>query len=275
MRPFPLSRARNVRVATLILSLGAVASWVVAGCDELASRTDVRSQTGSAFVRISPINSADVAGATITVMGADIPVPITASLTKSAGEWKVMVGGIPSGSDRIFTLSATDASGTEQYRGQATGVTINAGETEDVVIVAQQTSASAGFSDSAPVIDVVQASSSSVAPGATVNLNVNAHDPDVADTLAYTWSAAGGGVLSSSNASSATWTAPTATGTYVVMVAVKDTQQETVTASVQITVSTITPPPPAPVPIPPWARWLLVVLLAAAGLGSLHSRRYA
>jgi len=265
MRLFQIQSVSKISAVILSLSAG-VPLALTTGCGAFDSEA-VQGETGSASVVIAALGASDAAGATISVTAADIATPISAPLANSNGKWGATLSGIPAGSNRIFTLSATDASGAERYNGQAAGVTISANQTQEVVILAQQTSASTGFSDSAPVIDLLQASSANVTPGATVNLRVTAHDPDANDTLSYAWSS-GSGALSNPSMPSTTWTAPSATGTYSVLVAVRDSQQESVTSSVQITVSSA----PPPVPIPASARWALAGLLAAAGVISLNVR---
>jgi len=257
-------------VLLLINSTSPVQLHFIPPADFTVAGTEAsQGETGSASVAISALAAKDVAEATLTITAADISTPITAALANTDGSWKTTIGGIPAGSNRTFALSATDTAGAEKYRGQTTGITITANQTQEVAITLQQASASAAFSDAAPVIDLLQASSASVHPGATVNLSVSAHDPDPSDTLSYTWTSANG-TLSSSSAPSTTWTAPATLGTYPVMVAVRDAQQETVTSLVQIFVTAA----PPPVPIPGSTHWTLLGLLAAAGVVSLNIGKY-
>ena len=216
-------------------------------------------ETGTAAVVVSALRASDAATATISISAADIAPTITVPLSTSNGQWAATVGGIPAGANRTFSLSAADSHGTELYRGQANNVTITADQTQEVTIVAQQATPGKAFSDSAPVIDVLQASSSTVHPGDVVNLHVSAHDPDQNDALTYAWSTSTG-TLSSANMNVATWTAPAALGTYPITVAVTDAQQESVSATIQMTVSAA-----AAVPIPFTARWMLAGLLAGVG----------
>jgi len=258
---------REIGALALSLTVG-LSTALITGCESAKTEAS-QGETGSASVVISALTAKDVAEATLTITAADISTPITAALANTDGNWKTTIGGIPAGSNRTFALSATDTAGAEKYRGQTTGITITANQTQEVAITLQQASASAAFSDAAPVIDLLQASSASVHPGATVNLSVSAHDPDPSDTLSYTWTSANG-TLSSSSAPSTTWTAPATLGTYPVMVAVRDAQQETVTSLVQIFVTAA----PPPVPIPGSTHWTLLGLLAAAGVVSLNIGKY-
>jgi len=234
-----------------------------AGCNSIGDDNADR-PTGSAAVSVFTLNPGDVAGATISITASDISTPITAALSSSNG-WQATIGGIPAGMGRTFTLSASDANGVEQYHGSATNVTVTAGQTVSVNIVAQQSSLSAAFADAVPVIDLAQASSNNVAPGAVVNLNVTAHDPDQGDSLNYSWTASNG-TFASATAQSTTWTAPTTLGTYPIEISVRDSKQEVAVATIQVTVAA------APqVPIPRFAVWLLAGLLAT--VGGLLSRR--
>lgn len=260
--------------ASVVRSFGWVVSalsavlvvFLTTNCSGPASDASDR-PSGSAAIVISALTAGDVASATVSITATDISVPVTATLSLSNG-WQTTIDGIPAGTGRTFTLSAADSSGVERYHGVTSNVTITAGQTQSVVIVAQQDLAAAGFADAVPVIDLAQASSKTVAPGAVVNLNVTAHDPDPGDTLAFTWTASTG-TFASATAALTTWTAPTTLGTYPITVAVSDPKQEITTATLQITVAT----PPPPVPLPRGMVWLLAGLLAA--MGSLWSRQSA
>lgn len=244
--------------------VGALVVFLTAGCNGIGDDATDR-PSGSAAIVISALSSKDVVNATVSITASDISVPITATLGLSNG-WQATVGGIPAGAGRTFTLSATDANDVELYHGATNNVTIAADETASVNIAAQQTSQSAAFADAVPVIDLAQASSNNVAPGAVVNLNVTAHDPDPGDSLTYMWTTSTG-TFASRTAQSTTWTAPTTLGTYPITIAVSDSKQEVTTATLQITVTT----PPPQVPIPPYVTALLAGLLAA--VGGLLSRR--
>ncbi len=263
--PLEVSLIGFIRTLTAAL-VGVLMVFLTAGCNGTGDDATDR-PTGSAAVSVSALSAADVAGATVSITAADIASPITASLSATNG-WQATIGGIPAGTARTFTLSATDGNGVEQYHGTSNNVTITAGQTQSVVIVAQQTSQSAAFTDSAPVIDLAQASSNKVAPGAVVNLNVTAHDPDPSDTLTYNWTTSTG-TFASPTAQSTTWTAPTTEGTYPITIAVRDSQQEVTNATIQITVAT----PPVQAPIPRYVTWLLALLLAATGGLLSHRQR--
>ncbi len=245
--------------------VGALVVFLTSGCGGPASDASDR-PTGSASVVISALGAGDVTSATVSITATDISVPITATLGSSNG-WQATIGDIPAGTGRTFTLSATDSSGNELYHGETDNVTITTNQTQSVVIVAQQDSRAAGFTDAVPIIDLAQASANTVAPGAVVNLNVAAHDPDPGDTLTFKWTASAG-VFASPSAPSTNWTAPTALGTYPITISVTDSKQETTTATLQLTVAT-----PPQVPIPRSVVWLLAGLLAALGSSALSRRQ--
>ncbi len=254
------SEVSSIRLIKGVLSalVAVLTIFLASGCGAPASG-ELDGPSGSAAVVISALGANDVAGATVSVTATDIAVPVTASLSASNG-WQTTIDGIPAGAGRTFTLSATDASGVEQYHGAANNVTITPGQTQSVVIVAQQTSHSGAFGDAVPVIDLAQASSNKVAPGGVLNLSVTAHDPDANDTLSISWTASTG-TFATATAQSTAWTAPSTEGTYPITVSVRDSSQEVTTATLQITVAI----PPAPVPIPHFVVWLLAGILAAVG----------
>ena len=254
--------------ASIAALVGMLMVFLSAGCNSTGDDNADR-PTGSAAVSVSTLNPGDVAGATITITASDISTPITAALSSSNG-WQATIGGIPAGTMRTFALSATDATGLERYDGSATNVTIAAGQTVSVNILAEQTSPSAAFADSVPVIDLAQTSSNTVAPGTVVSLTVTAHDPDQGDSLSYAWTASTG-TFASATAQSTTWTAPTTLGTYPITISVRDSKQEATTATIQVTVAAATQ-----VPIPRFAVWLLAGLLATVGgLLSCRQRKLA
>ena len=255
--PVKVSSAHLTKgLASAVMALFAVLFTI--GCNGPANDA-ADGPFGSAAVAVSSLGAADVAGATVSITATDIAVPITAALSSSNG-WHATIGGIPVGTARTFTLSATDINGVEQFHGTTNNVTITSGQTQSVVIVAQQTAQSAAFADAVPVIDLVQASSNNVAPGGVITLNVTAHDPDPGDVLTYSW-AASSGTFSSSTAQSSTWTAPNTLGTYPITIAVRDSKQEVATATLPITVAA----PAVQAPIPRYVTWLLAGLLAVLG----------
>ena len=259
------SEVTSIRLITgaFLILLTALVVFLTSSCGAPGSAAN-DGPSGSAAVVISALGASDVAAATVSITALDISVPIHAPLGSSNG-WQATIAGIPAGTGRTFTLSATDANGVEQYHGTINNVTILAGQTQSVVIVAQQTSQSAAFGDSVPVIDLVQASSNKVAPGGVLNLSVTAHDPDANDSLTFTWTASTG-TLASPNAQSTTWTAPSNEGTYPITIAVHDSKQEVTSTTLPITVVT----PTVQVPIPQYITWLLAGILVAIGCPLSH-----
>ena len=96
--------------------------------------------------------------------------------------------------------------------------------------------------NSPPSIRRLTANPTSVQPGGTSRVTVEASDPD-GDRLRYSWRATGGSVSPSSGRSSVTWTAPQAPGTYRVTVTVRDNQGGRRSKSVNITVTRANKPP--------------------------------
>ena len=105
-----------------LLTGAALFTLSLCGCSERTNGPSL----GNAEVKMYAISAADVYSVTVTITADDIAAPIVVPLTKVGDQWVVSLAGIPAGTNRTFTLSALDASGTEIYSGVATGVTIAA-----------------------------------------------------------------------------------------------------------------------------------------------------
>lgn len=175
---------------------------------------------GEAELAVLALTNADVATVAVTITGPGIATPMVVLLAPSGSQWGGTVGKIPAGTDRTFTLSARDATSTELYVGQATGVTITPGSKASVAINGQQAAPATPVHNAAPIIDSLVASSVNVAPGDAVSLAVTAHDPNAGDALAYEWTA-NGGTFDAPSAAATHWTAPAADGTYRLSVQVR------------------------------------------------------
>jgi len=215
-----------------LLTGAALFTLSLCGCSERTNGPSL----GNAEVKMYAISAADVYSVTVTITADDIAAPIVVPLTKVGDQWVVSLAGIPAGTNRTFTLSALDASGTEIYSGVATGVTIAADQTASVSIGGQETNPPPPTGNAAPVIDALVASSISVVPGTTVNLSVNAHDPDAGDTLSYLWTSSNGGGFDSTTTSATNWTAPETNGTYRITVQVQDNRGAQTTMPADVTV---------------------------------------
>ena len=216
------------RLGRALMAMVFVASLV--GC---ASDRD----RGSAAVSVKTLglSQADVSRVEVTITGADIGMPITQELTKRADDWYGIVGAIPQGSGRIFAARAFDASDALIYQGEASGVVITAGVRAQVLIVLQQVTPPDPFVNHAPRIDSLVASAQQVAPSATVDLALTAHDPDVADVLSYSWSASAG-TFAAPTAADTAWTAPASEGPVTLTCVVSDNKGASVSVSLTIDV---------------------------------------
>ena len=157
------------------------------------------------------LSTADIRTVAVTVSGSNIPTPMTSDLALSSSAWQGTIGDIPVGI-ATFTGDAFGVSQTLLYSGSAANVPVTAGATAVVGLLMQQTSAPAGFSDSAPVIETFTASVNPVAPGATVTVSGTAEEPG-GGSLTYAWTADGGSFASPGSATT-TWSAPATTGSY-------------------------------------------------------------
>lgn len=213
-----------------LLGLMAAVALSLAGCS-------TQEPTGSAqfFGSIQQAASAsEVTRVVVTITAPDMPGR-TEALTKTEGLWSGTLSYLPAGTGRTFTAEAFDASGTRLFQGQATGVTLLAGETTVVTLTLQQVNPPALFDNSVPCIDSLIASSNTVTPGGTLNLQSTAHDPDPGDTLTYAWTASAGGFASPSSLSTP-WTAPSTLGPVTLTFTVTDSKGASAALSLTIQV---------------------------------------
>ncbi|AFE06555.1 EBNA-1 protein [Corallococcus coralloides DSM 2259] len=177
--------------------------------------------TGSVQVTTVAQNlaSSDVARVELAISGPGM-TPLNATLEHSGSQWTGVIGNIPAGADRTFSAQAFDASGIAIYEGQATGVTIQSGQTAMVVLLLQQRTAPTPFENSAPRISGISASTYQVRANQTVTLSLSASDAD-GDVLTYAWTA-DGGAFGNASVASPTWTAPATPGNYSLSVVVSD-----------------------------------------------------
>jgi hypothetical protein len=166
--------------------------------------------TGAANVTVAgSALTSGIARVVLTIGAGDGPAfaDIVQPLAATATGWSAFVTGIPAGPGRSFRVDALDASGTPVLTGSAKA-TIVAGQAATVVIVLNPAGTIA-YQNSAPLIDFLSASQSSVDPGGVVLLQTHAHDPDAGDTITYSWTATCG-TFDDPHATSVTWTAPAA-----------------------------------------------------------------
>ncbi|RKG99025.1 PKD domain-containing protein [Corallococcus carmarthensis] len=176
----------------------------------------------------------EITRVTVTLTASGVPTATTV-LTKGTDGWSGTMYQVPAGTQRTFTAEAFAADGALRYRGVASDVTITAGATSVVAITLQALNVPGPFDNSAPCIDSLVASSSTVLPGGTLSLQATAHDPDASDTLTYAWTAADG-TFGSPTLTSTTWTAPATPGVYALTLTVTDSRGATATIRINITV---------------------------------------
>ena len=225
--------ARHLRLphATAILA-AALAAFVLAcgggpGFPDGGARVNVVSQA---------LECDDIAQVTVTVTGAGISPDIVADLVGSACAWSGTIDPIPVGTDRIFTARAYDADEVLRYEGQATGVAIAGGTVTQVTIILQEVEPIDPFENTAPIIDAVVASTATPEPGDTLDIEVQAHDVDVGDTLTYAWTATGG-TFSAPDQAATQWTAPGTEGVQSLTITVTDSRDAAADVTVDITVA--------------------------------------
>ena len=198
---------------TLFASVGFIA------CDTTPDNTG-NAQLG---VSIQALSAADVDRVTITVSGANITPDIVRNLHFSQGQWKGIIGGIPAGTDRTFFAQAFDNLDNLIYEGEVDGVEITQGNKTSVIILLQQKNAPDPFENTAPTIDSILASSTAVSPDDPVDLEVQASDVDLGDTLTYAWTATDG-AFDDAASETPVWTAPATEGSYTLTIEVTDSK---------------------------------------------------
>ncbi|MCY1042875.1 PKD domain-containing protein [Corallococcus sp. bb12-1] len=225
---------RKDSASRTLVCLVLAAAVTLAGCGASSAETletgDVR------FMGSLPqaLAGDEVSRVTVTLTASGVPTSTTA-LTRVDGTWSGTLYQVPVGTQRTFTAEAFGADGSLRYRGQATGVTITAGTTAVVAITLQSLQVGGAFDNTAPIIDSLVASASTVLPGGSLSLQATAHDPDTSDTFSYAWTATDG-TFGSPGAGATIWTAPTTAGSYALTLTVTDSRGAASTLRVDITV---------------------------------------
>jgi N-acetylneuraminic acid mutarotase len=209
--------------------LPAVLLLCIAACN-----TQPRGSVSFAAAVQQSLSASDVTRVTVTISASDM-TPIVVDLARSGGTWGGLIGNIPAGTNRSFVANAFDASGTRLFQGQTSGVTIIANQTTAVALTLQEISPQPPYSNEAPLIDSVIASTTAVQTGASLSLTTTAHDPNPGDTLTYAWTATGG-TFSTPTAANTAWTAPATIGVQTLTLTVTDSQGAAVSVSVAINV---------------------------------------
>ncbi|NNB85442.1 Kelch repeat-containing protein [Corallococcus exiguus] len=176
----------------------------------------------------------EITRVTVTLTASGVPSATTV-LTKGTDGWSGTMYQVPAGTQRTFTAEAFAADGALRYRGAASDVTITAGTTSIVAITLQALNGPGPFDNSAPCIDSLVASASSILPGGSISLQATAHDPDASDSITYAWTSADG-TFGSPTLTSTTWTAPVTPGVYGLTLTVTDSRGATATIRIDITV---------------------------------------
>ncbi|WNG52611.1 hypothetical protein F0U60_27200 [Archangium minus] len=178
----------------------------------------------------------DISRIAVTVLGDDM-APRSTDLVLTDGIWGGILGDLPAGTRRTFEAQAFTASSTLRYRGRAEDVTITAGATGSMTLTLHDVSGPPPFTNEAPIIDSLVASSAIVAPNGTLTLTASAHDPNVGDTVSYAWTAPRG-IFSAPTQTSTTWTASTLRGPVSLSLTLRDSRGAALTVSVTVKVST-------------------------------------
>ncbi|WP_367899285.1 PKD domain-containing protein [Leptospira sp. WS58.C1] len=205
----------------LLICLNFFCSGTNSGLSALAAFFGLPQTPSYGNVQFAVNVSSSLTKVTVTVTGPGISTPIVHDLVKVGDTWQGIIGQIPAGTDRTFSGEGYNASNVLIQQGQVTGVTITANSITNIVLVLSETNPSPPFSNAAPVIDSLVASTNQVAPSSSMNLNATVHDPNPSDTLTYVWSTTGGS-FNNSNILNPVWTSPSTPGQYTITLTVSD-----------------------------------------------------
>jgi len=161
----------------------------------------------------------DIERVVITISGNHIANPIIYDLVEINSQWQGIIGDIPAG-DVIVRAEAFDAGGELIYFDTENIAVVN-DQVHNVHFVLEPISGSPDVSLKAPYINSVNISKDKIAPGETINLSVDAVDPD-SGVLSYVWTPTDPGSYSNPSTSMTTWTAPAAEGLYDLTITVID-----------------------------------------------------
>lgn len=181
-------------------------------------------ETGSVRFAVSVGQSfssaASVTRVTVTSSGPGVPT-VSTELVQTNGVWVGVISNISAGSARVFDARAFDSADTVLFTGSSV-VTITANQTTLVALTLQESNPPPPFSNEAPIIQSVAASSTIIQLGGSITLQATAQDPN-GDALAYAWTAPAGSFSSASGQSTA-WAAPSTTGVVNLTITVSDSQ---------------------------------------------------
>lgn len=232
---------RSVRVA-IALGIGGVAfipiATMLTGCGDHESSAIPDSDEGQASIVALALSASDLKSVTVTITGPNggtLKSPLVVNLQRQGGHWSGLASRIPVGSGYNFALVALDANNAVAYSGNATGVTIAKDRVTEVIINAQQANPPTPFSNAAPVLDWVVASTTRLAPGEAIALSAHAHDPDSDASPSYRWMASRGN-FSAPSGSTTDWVAPNVAGTYPLTLTVTDQSGAAVSVQIQVVV---------------------------------------
>lgn len=169
----------------------------------------------------------------LTISGPNISPAIEQDLLED-GQWLNFIGQVPVGANRTFMVQAFNAQSIVIYKGHVHHITVTENE-QVVMVLLQQIKPPDSFSNTVPEITGVTFSTLTPQASQTISLQAFAQDPDISDTITYTWTAAAGLFDNPSNRST-NWTAPSTTGTYTLTLTVRDNRSGQVTANFEVQV---------------------------------------
>jgi 5'-nucleotidase len=215
----------SVLSSALALGLG----FAIVGCSEGAPQSSrpVGEHAGEGSLDLQLASGSTLTSVNYTIIG-PASFSKTGSLDVSNSTTiSGLVGGIPTGTNYVITLSATTADASVSCGGSATfNVTAHQTTAVNIALTCKEQGKTGGILvngvlNICPVVDGLNVTPNELAIGGSLVVSASAHDSDAAPSaLTYQWTASSG-TLSSATAQSPTFTCTTA-GTATLTVAVSD-----------------------------------------------------
>ncbi|KFE65314.1 Kelch repeat-containing protein [Hyalangium minutum] len=218
----PIHPRRSCLAGALLLSVFACTPSQPTGSVQFAASTQ------------QALSASDVTRVKVTVSASDMS-SLVVDMAQTNGSWGGLIGNIPAGTHRSFLAEAFDTSGTLRFQGSTSAVTITANQTTAVALTLQELALPPPYSNEAPIIDSLVASSTSVQAGGSLSLTATLHDPNAGDTLTLAWTTSGG-TFSAPAAATTSWTAPASPGLQTFTFTVTDSQGAAVSVSLTVNV---------------------------------------
>jgi len=184
----------------------------------IAAVSDIGAMNRSTMVT-NTSTSEDIERVSIVITGNHISNPIIYNLVKVNSQWQGIIGDVTAGNVSV-NAEAFDGEGTLIFF-DSKNITVANNQVHDVYFILEPVSGSPDISLKAPYIISVDISKYTIAPGETINLSVEAVDPDNG-IIRYVWTPTYPGLYSNPSSPTTSWTAPALEGLYYLTITVID-----------------------------------------------------